>query len=163
MGAYALHATHDGRELAQKARDAKERKRQAQVDPTGELAQRDPQELAKRLQQLQNLEMEKVRFAKLQKRQAREAEATHCAARISVNESPGNVSTQNETAPVVAGTASVHSPVEQTVTKAQSGGDAIVTRRQTTVRRANAGTTQPRARNSKKAAKDHGDTYPHHN
>jgi len=80
MGAYALHGQYDSKALTRGARDAKQRRWAHQVDPTGELAQRDPKELARRIKSLQAQEMEKVRYAKLRKAGLRKAEEARQAA-----------------------------------------------------------------------------------
>jgi hypothetical protein len=81
MGAYALHGQYDSKALTRGAREAKRQRWAQQVDPTGELARRDPAELERRIKSLQALEMEKVRFAKLQKAGLRKAEETRQLAR----------------------------------------------------------------------------------
>jgi hypothetical protein len=157
IGAYALHAQYDARTTTQKARETKLARWQAQVDPTGELAQRDPDELKRRVKACQALEMEKVRFAKMRKAQARKEEEAR------QQQKQKRTSKETDATSVSAEMASEHSPMEQTVTKAL-GGKAIVARRpgKTASKRGHddAGTTASRARNSKKAANNHhGDSH----
>lgn len=71
MGAYAQHAKHDARETTRGAMEARMRRYRAEVDPTGELAKRDPRELAKRVESQMKLEMARVRLARRQKQEQR--------------------------------------------------------------------------------------------
>lgn len=64
LGAYAQHARHDPRETTRGAFEARMRRYEQQVDPTGELKRRDPQALARRVQAALNEEMARVRLAR---------------------------------------------------------------------------------------------------
>lgn len=64
LGAFAQHAKHDPRETTRGAFEARMRRYREQVDPTGELAQRDPLALAKRVESALKADMAKVRLAR---------------------------------------------------------------------------------------------------
>lgn len=64
MGALAMHAKHDGKAVAARTMEGRMRAYRERVDPTGELAKRDPQELARRAEYLLKLDMARVRYAK---------------------------------------------------------------------------------------------------
>lgn len=71
LGAWTLHATHDSQALTRKAFETRMENFRKQADPTGELAQKNPQELARRTQALLNADMSRLRLAKLKKARER--------------------------------------------------------------------------------------------
>lgn len=73
MGAYAMYANNDAREIAAKRMATRMRRYRERVDPTGDLARRDPQELQRRVEAALKLDMEKVRYAKSQRASDRKA------------------------------------------------------------------------------------------
>lgn len=67
MGAYAMYAKYDGKQVAARRMETRMRKYREQADPTGELAKRNPRELEKRAEALLKQEMARVRLAKSQR------------------------------------------------------------------------------------------------
>ena len=81
LGGYAMHAQHDGKTVATRGMDTRMRRYRERLDPTGELAQRDPQALAKRVEAALKFDMAKVREARSMRISARREEAKRQQAR----------------------------------------------------------------------------------
>lgn len=71
LGAYAQHAKYDPKVTTRAAFEARMQRYRDQVDPTGELAKRDPQALAKRVDSALKADMRRVRLARTQRAEAR--------------------------------------------------------------------------------------------
>lgn len=76
LGAYAMHAKHDSKAVSGRSQATRLRHIRERLDPTGELARRDPQELAKRVESALNEEMARARLAKRQRAINRQEDAS---------------------------------------------------------------------------------------
>src|SRR6185312_2124463 len=73
MGAYAMYEKHSGKELSARRMATRMKRYEERIDPSGELARRDPQDLANRVEAALKLDMEKVRYARTQRATDRRA------------------------------------------------------------------------------------------
>jgi hypothetical protein len=73
MGAYAMYEKHGGKDLSARRMATRMKRYEERIDPSGELARRDPQELATRVEAALKLDMEKVRYARTQRAADRRA------------------------------------------------------------------------------------------
>ncbi len=75
LAALTLHATRDSRALARSSYETRRAKLRAEIDPTGALAERDPQALERRVQAHINLQMQRLTLAKAERARDRAARA----------------------------------------------------------------------------------------
>jgi hypothetical protein len=73
MGAYAMYEKHGSAALSVRRMETRMKRYEERVDPTGELARRDPQDLASRVDAALKLDMAKVRYARSQRAADRRA------------------------------------------------------------------------------------------
>lgn len=171
MGAYALYEKHDARELSERRMATRMRRYRERVDPTGELARRDPQALAKRVEAALKLDMERVRYAKSQRAADRRAlqemllhtppddvkQLAAITAALTMNARGEDLTEQqNETASVEAEAACSPHISGNTQNYVSSDG-GTVTIAPTPRRRQTTPPASPKRTTNKKAAKPHGD------